>query len=219
LRSCPSCGAPAQSVDKFCGQCGSALETDGESGGNEHPLCAKTFSTKILIIILATGVVITVAAGVIFFKGVGDSTENTVATNKTPSSYVIIETETPLPAITTTPPITATPSPTAIQIILTTPKHGICPTDRRLCGTNCTDTLTDSSNCGYCGTACPGGQTCVNGHCMLDCPAGKTACVEGCFNLETDPDHCGICTNNCQAGLVCTKGQCAPPPTTINRAL
>ena len=190
-----------------------------ESKGNEPPLRPKAFSTKILIVILATGIVIAVAAGMIFFKGVGNSTGNPVAANRTPPSYVIIETEAPSPAITTTPPITTTPSPTTILTTVTTPKHGTCSTDRRLCGTNCTDTLIDSSNCGYCGNACTRGQACINGHCMLDCPAGKTACVEGCFNLETDPDHCGICTNNCPAGLVCSKGQCAPPPTTINRAL
>ncbi|MDD5141834.1 hypothetical protein [Methanoregula sp.] len=134
-------------------------------------------------------------------------------------SYVLIETEIPA----TTSPVTMPPPtpalPTEIPPTMKTPKYGTCPTDRRLCGTNCTDTLTDSSNCGYCGNACTRGLACINGHCLLDCPAGKTACVEGCFNLQTDPDHCGICTNNCPAGLVCSKGQCAPPPTTINRAL
>lgn len=154
-------------------------------------------------------------------NGSGIKPGNPVAANKSPApaSYIIIETEVPLtPHPTTTLPA-ATPSPTAIRTMVTTPKHGTCPADRRLCGTNCTNPLTDSSNCGYCGNACARGQACVNGHCMLDCPAGKTACVEGCFNLETDPDHCGICTNNCPAGLVCSKGQCSPPPTTINRAL
>lgn len=190
-----------------------------ESGGNEQPLRARAVSTKLLILILATLVVIAVAAGAIFFKSIANSTGNPVAANRTLSSYVIIETEVPLPAITTTPLITAKPSLTTILTTVTTPKYGTCPSDRRLCGTNCTDTLTDSSNCGYCGNACTRGQVCINGHCMLACPSGKTACVEGCFNLETDPDHCGICTNNCPAGLVCSKGQCAPPPTTINRAL
>lgn len=219
MRSCPSCGAPAKPVDKFCGQCGSPLGTDIAGTANEQSPCAPAFLKRILIVILVTGFIIAVAAGAIFFKGVGNSTGNPITANRTPSSYVIVETETSLPPISTTSPITTTLLPTAILTTVTTPKYGICPTDRRLCGTNCTDTLTDSSNCGYCGIACPRGQTCVNGHCMLDCPSGKTACVEGCFNLETDPDHCGICTNNCPAGLVCTKGQCAPPPTTINRAL
>ncbi|AGB02732.1 zinc-ribbon domain-containing protein [Methanoregula formicica] len=219
MRSCPSCGAPAKPVDKFCGQCGAQLGTVTEIDGNEQTPRAPAFSKKVLIVILATGIIIAIAVGAIFLKSEGNATGNPVAANRTPSSYVIIETEAPLPAISTTPLITATPSPTAIPTTVTTPKHSTCPTDRRLCGTNCTDTLTDSSNCGYCGNACPRGQACVNGHCMLDCPAGKTACVEGCFNLETDPDHCGICSNNCPAGLVCSKGQCAPPPTTINRAL
>jgi hypothetical protein len=219
LRSCPSCGAPAKPVDKFCGQCGFPLGTDAGSARDEQPPRAPAFSIKILIVILATGIIIAVATGAIFFKSVGNSTGNPVATNRTPSSYVIIETETSVPAISTTLPITTTPLPPAILTTVTTPKHSTCPTDRRLCGTNCTDTLTDNSNCGYCGNTCTRGQTCINGHCMLDCPAGKTACIEGCFNLETDPDHCGICSNNCPAGLVCSKGQCAPPPTTINRAL
>jgi hypothetical protein len=40
-----------------------------------------------------------------------------------------------------------------------------CPGGQVLCGSTCTDTVTDPNNCGGCGKACLGGQSCVAGVC------------------------------------------------------
>ncbi|PKG32175.1 zinc ribbon domain-containing protein, partial [Methanoregula sp.] len=140
MRSCPSCGAPAKPADKFCGQCGTPLGTYADTNGNEKPSHPPVFSKTILFVILAISIIIAIAAGAFFLKNSGNSMGDQIVANHTPASFVIIETEVPLPSVPTTPSTTATPSPTTILTTVTTPKYGICPTDRRLCGTNCTDT-------------------------------------------------------------------------------
>lgn len=213
---------PAKPVDKFCGQCGSPLGPDSGTGTVEQTSNAPAKVKTVLFIALAIiTVILVILAVVVLMSGARNAPSSSATTNQSiPSgSYVLIETETPVTtALITLPPTTTVP-PTEIPTTVKTPKYGTCPADRKFCGTNCTDPMTDSSNCGYCNNKCPQGQACVNGNCMLDCPAGKTACVEGCFNLNTDPDHCGICSNNCPAGLICSNGQCSPPPTSYITAI
>lgn len=43
-----------------------------------------------------------------------------------------------------------------------------------------------ANNCGGCGNACGGGQTCQNGNCVLQCGDGMTNCNGQCVNLATN---------------------------------
>ena len=40
-----------------------------------------------------------------------------------------------------------------------------CPSGQTNCSGTCTDTSSDSNNCGYCGNICPSGTSCVSGSC------------------------------------------------------
>jgi len=82
----------------------------------------------------------------------------------------------------------------------------------RTCGGKCTDTLTDSSNCGGCGLTCGGGTTCKGGLCV--CPAEKpTICGTRCVDTTTDPTNCGKCGTACPSGpsgvAACSAGTCS----------
>jgi hypothetical protein len=81
------------------------------------------------------------------------------------------------------------------------------------CDNTCADLRTDSKNCGFCGTVCPGGKFCLNGQCMQTCSSGQTSCPDGCFNLQSHARHCGSCLNSCPLGLICYNGQCTAPAT------
>ena len=83
------------------------------------------------------------------------------------------------------------------------------------CPSGCTDTSTDSANCGSCDKKCPAGTTCVNGGCT--CTA--TSCGAGCCyqgQCVAAGSACGTCTicqggtcRTCdQAGLQCQNGVC-----------
>jgi len=87
-----------------------------------------------------------------------------------------------------------------------TPTPGGCPTGTTSCDGTCRDLTSDSTNCGTCGTACPGGSACVQGACS--CTSGFSACPSGCVALASDPLNCGSCDNACTAGQVCSNGVC-----------
>jgi hypothetical protein len=73
------------------------------------------------------------------------------------------------------------------------------------------NTQTDPANCGSCGKACAGGQSCVLGVCRSDgedCGLGRQACGGMCVDLQTDSTHCGNCTTACMGGRVCASGSC-----------
>lgn len=84
-------------------------------------------------------------------------------------------------------------------------------------GIGCRNLLEDESDCGECGTTCPGSATCLAGIC--DCPgaASVLAClvedVLACVNTDTNEDHCGECDNDCDAGDECCGGSCVDPDT------
>jgi hypothetical protein len=99
-----------------------------------------------------------------------------------------------------------------------------CPTSASpdLCGTACTNTQTDSNNCGACGRACSvAGQQCASGNCQ--CPSGTLSCsgscqtpnkCGGCGTLSTNPGAaCGTCgTYVCSSDM--TSVSCNDPGTT-----
>jgi hypothetical protein len=97
---------------------------------------------------------------------------------------------------------------------------GVC------CNGGCTDTESDSQNCGQCYNFCQQGQLCVYGSCtavVSSCAAsqigtlcqqndgGLGACCGSCRQLdfETDSNNCGSCGVICSVGATCTGGQCA----------
>jgi len=70
-----------------------------------------------------------------------------------------------------------------------------CTAGLSKCADTCVATQTDSKNCGSCGSACNGGNVCVNGGCV--CPVGQQVCNGVCTAIATDPRNCGSC------GFVC----------------
>jgi hypothetical protein len=85
-----------------------------------------------------------------------------------------------------------------------------CPSGTFSCLGICTDLLSDSSNCGACGTACDQGHVCTNGFCILSCQEGYVDCSGTCRDVMTDQYNCGTCGMTCAAGYLCIDGACAP---------
>jgi hypothetical protein len=81
---------------------------------------------------------------------------------------------------------------------------------KTLCSGACVDTQSDGKNCGKCGNACPAGQSCVKGACLLPCDAGLAACGSACVDTQTDLANCGKCQNACPgaAAATCAAGAC-----------
>jgi hypothetical protein len=84
-----------------------------------------------------------------------------------------------------------------------------CAGTQTLCGSACTNMLTDPGNCGACGNVCPAGGTCSAGVCSTSaCGPGAAGSACGCPNFQTDPNNCGACGIVCASGS-CLAGQCA----------
>jgi len=82
-----------------------------------------------------------------------------------------------------------------------------------------TNLQTNLSNCGTCGTICPGAGTagtmvtCTAGVCGSACVTGYSDCdanaANGCeANLAADARHCGACGNACPSGQSCVARAC-----------
>ncbi len=89
----------------------------------------------------------------------------------------------------------------------------------------CADEKTDNANCGGCGAACPTGQACADGACVVTCQAPTTLCKPAtggadagswyCADLESDNANCRSCGHACAGGETCVHGACgcAAPQT------
>lgn len=78
-----------------------------------------------------------------------------------------------------------------------------CNAPMTVCNGSCVDTKTDQQNCGNCGNACTGGQTCSESQC---CSSGQTVCNGACTDTSSDLNNCGGCGQTC-AGT-CNGGNC-----------
>jgi len=93
------------------------------------------------------------------------------------------------------------------------------------CSNSCTNTQSDSNNCGACGTVCSPGEICCSGVCKNTntdasncgqcghaCPIGQSCCSGMCVDTQTDSNHCGACGTVCPSGeaccQICDSGQC-----------
>ncbi len=243
LRFCPQCGNAVKPENKFCRNCGASLSPDlfrnveaaspqTVQPGRFFQISLSGISSRngliaiaglvIILIIIFIGYLMLTVTGTIASAG----TPASPATVQSPAggpggyqggSYVIIETEEPIPLPATEPLIAATTlvpttlittSPTTAQVT----KSVFCAADRLACNNTCIDLRTDNNNCGYCNNSCPAGTSCLNGNCAVPCSAGKDNCPDGCFNLLTDPRHCGSCLNSCPSGMICSIGRCDSPP-------
>lgn len=76
------------------------------------------------------------------------------------------------------------------------------------CNGQCVDLKTNTLNCGACGIACLGGQTCTEGKCV--CPSDKAFCNGSC--VAATRKACGPTCAECAADQICQDGCKAAPP-------
>ena len=99
---------------------------------------------------------------------------------------------------------------------------GACSCGAQSCGADCcggsacVDLQLDHNNCGACGVACAGNETCAAGKCVCggspDCGAGAFCCgttTKACQAQDTQ--DCGGCGIACATNEVCSAGTCGCP--------
>jgi hypothetical protein len=82
-----------------------------------------------------------------------------------------------------------------------------------VCGTQCIDLITSTSNCGACGHVCPAGPansypTCTSSTCGFECSSPYTKCGTYCVDTASDNGNCGGCGILCSATQTCSSGVC-----------
>lgn len=226
---CPQCGNLNDDDKEFCTSCGNAFVSLSDQSGlsvmpqvGPVPAGAVSDPNSLLKIFTGAGIAVLIIIAVFLvltnpgIKSFLPSSTPPVSTHMTAASEltssIIVETSEPDP--TTVPAVNmsaTTPVPNTSRTSPTSTKTPVCPSDRRICGAACTDTMTDPGNCGSCGIFCRSQETCVQGRCIGKCTDGQTNCFDGCHDLLYDTENCGICGNACQGGLVCNKSICSPP--------
>ena len=84
-----------------------------------------------------------------------------------------------------------------------------CSSALTACDGTCVNLRTDSANCGLCGHACAGMETCLASMCTLSCTGSLVACGGECVNLLSDPNNCGACGRVCPpATAACVLASC-----------
>lgn len=96
-----------------------------------------------------------------------------------------------------------------------------CSAGLTLCGSSCSNTQTDFSNCGMCGRACTAGQYCASGSCQaLPTMCTPTSCPASHYcNLASNKCEFGCQTNqNCGNGQICDpmRNVCVCPTGSIS---
>jgi len=231
-RICPRCGNPNDDSVKFCTSCGSALlpqasrplTTTIQQTGPLSPSAQPGQNSTVKIIAIAAVVVFVILAALYFLQVSGTlrifppatstDKQKTTASPQGTSSVIV---ENPSPGLTENPADTQTGGVVVTETPRTSPttmKATVCPSDRQACDGICTDTMTDSSNCGGCSVSCTITETCLQGRCMPRCAGGETSCADGCHDLLFDAGNCGFCGNACPVGLTCNNSVCAPPVKT-----
>lgn len=231
-RKCPRCGNEDEDTVRFCTSCGNPLlPLDNQTGtstsrqpGQIPPSLPADRNNGRRLIAVAVVLVVVILAALFFLQVSGTlrifpsamSTDmQKTAASMPPTSSAIIED--PTPSLTEKPTDSAVGTAIFTEIPKTSPavtKGPVCASDRKACGGICTDTMTDSSNCGGCSVSCTITETCHQGRCMPRCSGGKTNCPDGCHDLLFDAGNCGFCGNACPVGLTCNNSVCAPPVKT-----
>lgn len=231
-RKCPRCGNEDEDAVRFCTSCGNPLvPSESQTGtatieqpGQIPPAAPASRDNGRWIITIAVIIVVIVLAVLYFLHASGTfrifpsemSTDmQKTATSPQPTSSIIFEN--PTQSLTEKPSDTPVGAAIVTEIPKTSPtvtKGPVCPSDRQACDGICTDTMTDSSNCGGCSVSCTITETCLQGRCMPRCTGSKTSCPDGCHDLLFDAGNCGFCGNACPVGLTCNNSVCAPPVKT-----
>jgi hypothetical protein len=211
-RICPRCGNQNDDAVRFCTSCGDPLvlqtihpatteipATDQISTvippGQTSTLRSITIAVVAVIVILAALYFLQVSGTIRIFPFAAPA----VTPQVTPAVTSYVTVDTPLPD-------------TIIPVTVITPDITmVTKSDRRACGADCYNIMTDSDNCGDCGVSCNPGLTCQMGHCMPKCSFGTVSCFDGCHNLSYDSQNCGACGNSCPVGLACNQSVCSPP--------
>ena len=86
-----------------------------------------------------------------------------------------------------------------------------CPPPLVDCGQGCVDLLSDSDDCGSCGTSCAADKVCSLGSCIAECAPPLTTCGQDCVALDSSLESCGACGATCAftgASSECVGGVC-----------
>lgn len=92
-----------------------------------------------------------------------------------------------------------------------------CAGDERCCESQCSNLLTDTDNCGFCGVRCNPAQAdaCTAGNCSCGsgpaCSGSEICCGGLCVNPQIDSDNCGGCAIACGSNgttRTCSTGLC-----------